>query len=80
MKELKNVITTTYEMEPDWKIDIVREGNMAEAFIYENNVGVKSLMFGMDLKENGFTYDYFLEIVEANFEEYRDIYLEDYDY
>lgn len=53
------------------------------AHIWEDSYGVKDLMFGSLIHNQHYdqpmtvTADYFIELVEANFEEYADGYLED---
>lgn len=52
-------------------IDIVTLRNDYEAWIYCEDDGVKHLMFGMPKEQQ--SYEEFLEIVEANIDDYRDL-------
>ena len=53
-------------------IDVVE--NMGfDAWIYTSDMGVKMLMFG-----TGCSREKFMELVEANFEEYADMYVKRY--
>lgn len=53
------------------------------AHIWENDYGVKDLMFGSAIHNMQYgqpvviTAEHFIELVDANFEEYADCYLED---
>lgn len=76
-----NIETTTYDCPylENLKIDITKNGNNLEAWIYHPNFGVKSLMFGTELgsdtgvlSESGF-----LGLVESNALIYAKSYIED---
>ena len=86
MKEIKNIVTTTYEVRDNFRVDIVILPNEFEAWIYQKDNGYKSFMFGLcknqpDAKdgETYITYDRFIEIVENNLDEYIDSYIDDMD-
>lgn len=76
MKEIKNVTTYTYDMGDGWMVDIVTMPTEKEAYLYHNGYGVKEFMFGMPNEQT--SYDEFLEIVAANFDDYRIMYMEDH--
>jgi hypothetical protein len=78
MRELKNIITITYEYErdTDFRIDIVIDGTSTEAYLYHKDCGIKSLMFGID----DISKDDFIDLVELNLctETYIEDYIADY--
>ena len=65
----------------DITLDMVQE--VYYAHIWEDSYGVKDLMFGSAIHNNQYgqpvtiTADHFIELVNANFEEYADSYMED---
>ena len=81
MKENRAVITTTYNWKYGFRFDIVREGNLAEAWLYHKEIGIKSLMFGAEIGTK-YTpdYDAFLEMVKNNlmYEGYCKNYADEY--
>lgn len=61
-------MTTTYEY-GEFRVDIVDNGTEYEAWIYKNNYGIKSLMFGVPRHQQ--TMEEFINIVQANLETYE---------
>lgn len=61
-------MTTTYEY-GEFRVDIVDNGTEYEAWIYKNNYGIKSLMFGAPRHQQ--TMEEFINIVQANLETYE---------
>ncbi len=78
MKKLKDVTITTYQYDDNFLIDIVKDDKDGtyEAWIYHRAYGIKSMMFGVSSETN--TIEMFLTLVEANAEEYLEIYAEEY--
>lgn len=80
-----NIETTTYDcpLLDNFKIDIVKNNDEVEAWIYHSKFGTKKLMFGMTLGSQGFHDDFnltdekFLEIIEGNALKYARFYIED---
>ena len=70
-----DISITTYEC-GEYLVDIVTTGDSYEAWIYRKEFGVKDLMFLVQKKQQ--TLDEFLEIVEANVEDYGENYDEGY--
>lgn len=72
MKKL-NIITETYDAGNGFRIEVVQEGNLFEAWIYHKDYGIKALMFGAeDTKEN------FMQLVETGLDEEMEYYEEEY--
>ena len=76
MKKVNHVITR-YEHK-GFYIDIVNTGECLEAWMSHQDYGISMFMFGEGTE--GVTEQHFLELVEANFDEYATIYGEDYCY
>lgn len=76
MKEILNNQIIPLDMGEGWKIDIVVSEDTYEAWIYYHVCGIKELMFGV--KKATSQYKDFCDMVEANFEEYRDSYEAEY--
>lgn len=70
-----NISITTYEC-GEYMVDIATTSDSYEAWIYRKEYGVKDLMFGMPQAQQ--TLDEFLDIVEANIEDYAKGYDEEY--
>ena len=77
MKKITDVVTTTYQYNDNYYIDIVKNGkeDTYEAWIYHRAYGIKSLMFGVPSETN--TIEMFLVLVEGNAEDYIEIYAEE---
>lgn len=73
MKKI-NVKTETYELDNNFRVDIVTEGNHAEAWIYNTEYGIKSLMFGCENE----TKEDFMAMVEDSLDEEIKFYTEEY--
>lgn len=72
MKKLTSYKTETFSYKKDYRIDVVTMKDMYEAWIYRKDYGTKNLMFGV-YKRNE-TYEGFLDLVEANADDYVTIY------
>lgn len=62
--------TTTYDFGNGYRVDIVKMKNYYEAWIYHDDYGVKSMMFGSNNTNN----NDFLEMVDRNFIDYKELY------
>ena len=71
-----NIKTETYQINGGFMIDIVTTDEEYDAFLYHKKNGIKSMMFGGLKKQQ--SYKEFLELVEANVEDYIPNYAEDY--
>lgn len=87
MNKVNDVKVTTYTHILDYKhgqlmvIEIVEKSDSFEAWIRNNDYGIANLMFGCPMKQsNGHDVDYdgFVEMVEANVEEYALMYMAEY--
>ena len=67
----------TFKYDENYLIDVVTLKDTYEAWVYHKNYGVKSLMFGCPIEQQ--TYQFFLEMVEANADEYIEFYAEEYE-
>lgn len=66
MKKIIGSKTTTYEIKPDWYVDIVQHetGDIKfDCWLYHKDYGVKMYVCG-DCRENKTSYDRFVEMVE----------------
>lgn len=70
-------ITTTYEMNNGFMIDIIENDETYHAWIYKKNMGVKDLMFGVRKEQQ--TKNEFINIVLNNLPEYEEAYLEQWE-
>lgn len=75
MKKLE-IRTTTYEAREGFRVDIVEKPVGPEAWLYHEHYGIKDLMFGGVWEQ--VTMESFLDVVEANLEEYIEDYREEY--
>ena len=75
MKQLLNHQIIAYNMGDGWRVDIVILADEYEAWIYEEDHGVKTLMFGLSQEQTRFRS--FCDMVQDNFEEYKRIYTEE---
>lgn len=82
MKKTREYITTTYKADEEgFCVDIVqRINNTYDAWIYEESYGIKMYMFGNEIgrTKSCKTYNEFLDLVDANIENYINIYREEY--
>lgn len=81
MKQILTTNTFTYDMGKKWRMDIVvmPKKDYAEAWIYREDYGIKSLMFGSSYNQSTCrTLDYFIDMAYANFYDYKEIYEEEY--
>lgn len=77
MKKI-DTFTTTYQFDycgRAFRIDVTQEKSYREAWIYAEDMGIKSLMFG-----NAYMSESeFLEVVEKNVAQYAEQYIDDCD-
>ena len=80
MVKIDNIKTTTYDAGDGWRVDIIEMPGEYDAFLYKENYGVKSLMFGCPITQNGehWTVKRFIDLVEGNLPEYMATYKEEY--
>lgn len=72
---MTGIKTDTYTIDDKWMVDIQTTETEYMAYIWHEDYGVKNLMFGGLIEQN--YYEEFLEIVEANFDDYKAIYIEE---
>lgn len=77
MKKI-NVKTETYELDSNFRVDVTTEGNSAEAWIYNTEYGIKTLIFTINLKENNQTMEDFMAMVENSLDEEIEFYTKEY--
>ena len=77
MKKI-NVKTETYELDSNFRVDVTTEGNSAEAWIYNIEYGIKTLIFTVNLKENNQTIEDFMAMVENSLDEEIEFYTKEY--
>lgn len=75
-----NIQTTTYEVTGNFRVDIAVNGNHVEAWIYNTEYGIKSLIIGVDLQKNNQTMEDFMAMVEDSLDEQIEFYNEEYAY
>lgn len=64
------------DMTKGWLMDVVTTKDTYEFWIYRENIGIKSLMFGLPKDKQ--SYDQALEIAKINYPDYMDDYMYDY--
>ena len=72
---MTGIKTDTYRIEGHWMVDIQTTETEYEAYLWNEKYGEKHLMFGMPIAQQ--YYEEFLDIVEANFDEYKEDYIEE---
>ena len=72
MKEIRNITTVTYELNNGFRCDVVITPDMIETWIYHEDYGIKSHIFGMDNKNT--SLDEVISIIKECSEEYMDSY------
>lgn len=78
MKKSENIKSIdVYDYDDEYCIDIITTNDTYEAWLYQYNCGMKSLMFGMPIPQQ--SKEQFLEIVEANVEDYIPLYCDEID-
>ena len=73
----ENIKTETYRYMGHFCIDVVETSEAFEAFIYDDQYGIKRFMFGVQ-NTDGYTKERFLQFVADNAEEYIELYIEEY--
>lgn len=79
IKSTRYEFVAIYEVNESWFIEIAIDHakETYEIFIFNASYGIKDLMFGLPV-ESIPTEECLLEIIEANVEQYMDIYEEEY--
>lgn len=75
LQKITNLIPTTYDAGDGFRIDVVSDPKEHEIWIYHKDYAVKMLMFGIPTDQQ---YGDLIKILEANMEEYKDIYKKEY--
>ena len=75
--KLENIKTETYRFIGHFCIDIVETSEAFEAFIYDDQYGIKRFMFGVQ-NIDGYTKEQFIQFVADNAAEYIEFYIEKY--
>lgn len=75
MKKIDN-ITETYWIKDKFLMDIVTTPDSYEAYVYNADYGIKSLMLGLPKDQQD--YNKAIELFEYNVMEYIDYYIENY--
>lgn len=74
------VQTNTYRLKDGFMVDVVVNNTAPvatySAYLYHEQYGVKELMYAMEATQ--VTYDFFLELVEANAPDYIGEYINDH--
>ena len=86
MRKTSDIIITTYNYKNGFMVDIVDDikKKYFYAWLYQANIGIKSLLFGVPKHQEytgtDTTFDGFVEMVEANLENRNliDVYEEEY--
>lgn len=71
--QMKEIKTKTYPLDQGFFVDITTTCKTYQAWLYHKEYSFKYLMFEVPKKQQD--YDIFLDIVEANVQEYIDQYL-----
>ena len=66
-----------YDYDDEYCIDIITTNDTYEAWLYKNDYGIKTLMFGGLIEQQ--SKDEFLKIVDANVEDYIPLYCDEID-
>lgn len=68
-------LVETYELEDGFFCDVdYKTDGIKELWIYQKDYGIKTLMFGMPIKDR----EELESLIEANWEQYAEIYRADY--
>lgn len=67
MEEIRFINTTHYYLEDGFRVEIVDEADILEAWLYNVKYGIKSLMFAVDTTKNKTSFSDFVEMVEDNY-------------
>ncbi len=73
----ENIKTETYRFMGHFCIDVVETSEVFEAYIYDDQYGIKRYMFGVQ-NTDGYTKERFIQSVANNAEEYMRFYIEEY--
>ena len=78
MRELRNIVTFTYELWNGFRADIVVEGDRIDSWLYHENIGIKMYIIGLD--KNTSSVEAMADMIEAMIKEdgYMDEYKEEY--
>lgn len=75
--KLENIKTETYRFMGHFCIDVVETSEVFEAYIYDDQYGIKKFMFGVQ-NTDGYTKERFMQFVVNNAEDYMKSYIEKY--
>lgn len=75
--KLENIKTETYRFMGHFCVDVVETNEAFEAYIYDDQYGIKRLMFGVQ-NTDGYTKERFLQFVANNAEDYIESYIDRY--
>lgn len=75
--KLENIKTETYRYMGHFCIDVVETSEVFEAYIYDDQYGIKKFMFGVQ-NTDGYTKERFMQFVVNNAEDYMKSYIEKY--
>ncbi|MBO5891503.1 MAG: hypothetical protein J6Q30_02170 [Oscillospiraceae bacterium] len=75
--KLENIKTETYRYMGHFCIDVVETSEAFEAYIYDDQYGIKRFMFGVQ-NIDGYTKEQFVQSVANNAEEHMRFYIEEY--
>jgi hypothetical protein len=65
--QLLQVVTLTFKYDEQYRVDISINKGILEAWLYRQDIGVKSFVIGMSASDTG--YDEFIKIVENTIRE-----------
>ena len=73
MKKIKNIITTTYNIRDEYYIDIVRERDEIEVWLYNKHYGIKEMLFGLadPTKTDGYLIEIINHTIEGDIAQYH---------
>ena len=78
MKKSENIKSIdVYDYDDEYCIDIITTNDTYEAWLYKNNYGMKSLMFGSPIQQQ--SKEEFLKIVAINVDDYIPLYCDELD-
>ena len=77
---IKTDVMVVRFIKDDFIIDIAEYNDEFEAWIHKKDMGIAEFMFSMPKNQSHgeITFDYFCVLVDANFDEYAEDYIEKY--
>ena len=73
MKKLETITIDIYDAGYGYSVEIIKSGKMVEAWMAHDDYGIKMLMISANLNNP----DDFIELVEANLDEYKVAYMDE---